>query len=255
MELHFNNPYNLGDCIFSIIYFNKLIKHDNSYRIIFHCNPDYHGQLKEISDNNNISLWPYCDIGESTWIGRDCLYHGTNGEYSGRYGQTTNFDEIYIHFYNYLSEKIKVDLKFNKAEDILYDSEQFLVDIDKYDLGYDLLVVNSTPLSRQFPHSVTEFDNIVQELSATRNVVTTKKVEGIDCTMDNDFTVLDIAKLSYYTPDIIAIHTAPHILALNKFTINKFKRWAIFDLHHSYSYNFMNHYTTLSGFQEDKFKW
>lgn len=250
MELHFNNQYHLGDCIFSIIYFNKIIKLNSVTRIIFYCQPQYHEQLQELIEGD-IVLEPWRDSGESTWINRELMYHGNIGNFNGVYGRTKNTDEIYIHFYNYLSKRNGLNITFNTREDILYDSEKYLIDINNYNLGYDVLVINSSPLSGQFPHSSNKFDDIIRKLNLRKRVITTKKVSGIDCTLDNKFTVLDIAKLSYHIKYVIAIHTAPHILMLNKFTIDRFKKWIMFDLRHNYSYSFMKHYPTLDKFMED----
>lgn len=249
-KLEFNNKYHLGDCIFSIIYFNKVLRKYTNSEIIFYCNSNYHKQLKEICEER-ILLKPFQNKGESTWIGRDGLYHGNQGPFSGKYGSTKNTNEIYVHFYNYLSSKCGLDIVFETKYDILYDSDQYLNNIDQYDKNYDIMVINSVPLSGQFQYSELELNNIIIDISEKYKVITTKKVNNIDCTLDMDYSILDIAKLAYYIDKIITIHTAPHILTLNKWTINKYKRWIVFDNHHSYDYDYIEHYTNLNEMKQN----
>jgi len=67
-------------------------------------------------------------------------------------------------------------------------------------------------------------------------LVTTTKVDGILCTMDDNLTVKDIAALSINVKVIIAINSGVVPGLLNKYTLKGIKQFYIFDNRCFYSY-------------------
>lgn len=246
MYLNFHNKYHLGDCIFTIIYINKLCRYDKRIKVKFYCNRDYHNQLYELIEcKEKVSLFEFKEIGESTWINRDNLYHGDK-LFKGKYAQYYYYDNIYIDFNNYLSNKINIDLKFINNKEILFDSFIENEELYSYKFDYDILIVNSTPHSKQFSYCEEEFNCLIRVIAKKFKVITTKKVEGIECTIDSGYSILEIGKLSCFIRIFICIHTAPHILTINNINIDKIENWYCLHNRHSINFDFVKHSRDLS---------
>ena len=67
-------------------------------------------------------------------------------------------------------------------------------------------------------------------------VVTTTKVDGVCCTMDDHLTIKDIASISIKARIIIAINSGVVPGLLNKYTLNNVNKVYIFDNRCEYSY-------------------
>ena len=80
--------------------------------------------------------------------------------------------------------------------------------------------------------------NLLDIINLNNNykIVTTKKIENINCTLDDNLTVKDIAALSTNVKYIIAINTGVIVGLFNKYTLNNVEKVYIFDrlLHYSY---------------------
>lgn len=247
--MNFNNNYHLGDCVFSIIYFNKVCRTHCDLEINFYCNISYHWELTQIIEfPDRIHLFPYEDKGESTWINREGFYHG-NGSFKGKFARMKYYDEIYIYFYNYLSKICDIDFCVHENIDTLYDSNLYLEGIEDFANSYEYLVVNSEPLSKQFVHDPECLNQIIIDLSKQYNVITTKKIDGIDCTLDNQYSLLDIGRISYFIKRFICIHTAPHILTLNKFNHHNIEQWICLHNRHSINFNFVKSFKSHKELQ------
>ena len=61
------------------------------------------------------------------------------------------------------------------------------------------------------------------------SIVTTKKIEGINCTRDDNLTVKNIGALSTKVKVIIAINTGVVPALLNTYTLSTVKKFYIFD--------------------------
>ena len=246
MYLSFHNEYHLGDCIFTIIYINKLCRYDRSINIKFYCNKEYHNQLHELIEyTERVSLLQFEKKGESTWINRENLYHGDK-IFKGKYAQYYYYDNIYIDFYNYLSNKNKIDLKFVSNREILFDSFEENEDLYSYKFDYDILIVNSSPKSDQFTFCEKELAIIIKEIARRFKVITTKKINGIPCTTDSQYSILEIGKLSCYIRNFICIHTAPHILTINNINIDIIENWYCLHNRHSINFDFVKHSRDLT---------
>ena len=86
--------------------------------------------------------------------------------------------------------------------------------------SYDILIVNSTPLSGQFNIPEYTANMLISELSSRYKIITTKKLSDIPCTSDYNMSLYQIGQLSMCCRCIIAVSTGPSWPALNIFNLN-----------------------------------
>lgn len=89
---------------------------------------------------------------------------------------------------------------------------------DRNAVGH-VLFVNSNPCSGQFM-DITAEDSLVPMLHclAARNpVITTKKVDGFECTADGNMKCVDIGRMSNSVKALVAVSTGPSWLCFNTF--------------------------------------
>ena len=123
----------------------------------------------------------------------------------------------------------------------LYESNIKINDIylDTFNNKYrkiDILILNSQPMSGQFNYNKAEWDEHIRELNHKYKVMTTTKVDGIPCTMDDNLTIKDIAAVSTRVKIIIAVNSGVVPGLLNKYTLNNVKHVYIFDDRCKFSY-------------------
>lgn len=58
-------------------------------------------------------------------------------------------------------------------------------------------------------------------------VITTQKIPGVECTRDKNMSLLDIANLTIGCRNVVAIHTAPMVTAVNTKSINTVQKWVL----------------------------
>jgi hypothetical protein len=102
--------------------------------------------------------------------------------------------------------------------------------------GYNILIINSVPASGQFDYN-DSFDQTIQQLASRYRVITTKKVVGVDCTLDTGMSLVDIGALAANCDHLVAIETGPHSACLNKWTVQNIKSWIVGHNTNSFLYN------------------
>ena len=112
----------------------------------------------------------------------------------------------------YISKKINIVNPIKSKRDLLIDIPYN----SKKSIQYDILIVNSKPLSNQFNFSEDRFNNIIKTLATDFKIITTLKISGIDSTADNNLSLLEIGQLSINCRAIVAISTGPSWPVLNK---------------------------------------
>lgn len=219
-----HNLYHLGDNIFSLIFINNIVEHNN-VNIEYSCR---HNFLSELSHHNykDINLSPLTQIYNSvdTWI------QGNNywGEYCISQKEKEDYyyyDEFYLKFYSNLSNRNELKHSFNDIEDTLY----YHPDLEKrrYD-DYDFLIINSRGGSGQFQYIPNDFKLLVNNLNNKGyKLITTEKIDDFDCTRDTNMNLKDIANLAIGCKNVIAVHTAPMVTALNKISIKTVNKWIL----------------------------
>lgn len=238
-DFHFWNTWHLGDHIFSCIYFYNIKDYIEKENIkVFYYIPDIYLYqvsefiscdniiLRSINEHKGINIWIGCDDYEYNWF--------KYSTYNDGYG----FDIFLLNFFNKLSEKINIPIKMNEFKyidnDLLLRYEA-LPDIYKH---IDILIINSQPLSGQVdmtPYFINDMHSTIIELNKKYKIVTTNKIDGINCTLDNNYTIKTIAAISTKAKIIIAINTGPLVGLFNEFTFNNSKIIYYIDKTNTYS--------------------
>jgi len=252
---HFNTymePH-LGDNVYHLDYLRKIINKDSSYHFTHYAREKYLDELQYhiIGYENNIQLKSYeCGIPSDAihgWINTDnWLFEKYYPKIVPSQGWPIHYDKMYIEWYDILEQKYKLPNPIKTSEDF----KPNFIGLDNYDLPkqYDVLIINSIPQSGQYNYEEDLFKKLIYHLiNQEYNVITTKKIDNIECTLDYNYNLLDIAKISTKTPIIIAVHTGPLALCLNKITLENCQFFYILDTKHSFSFDKVIHSSTLQS--------
>jgi len=250
--LHLYNIYHLGDNVFNFILFNKLKKYiDEKCIIYYYCQPEYINQVSEFKTSNNIHIKNICEKPNNSfelWINSRpiCYNHDIEMYKLRKRGiQRISYNDFYVRFFNFALYNLKIKLKIHN---LCYKDKELLKRYykihgkhnNKYS-NVDILFLNSQPLSGQYNYDKAKWDNYITNINKHFKIITTTKVENINCTMDDNLTIKDIASISTKTKVIIAINSGVLPGCLNKYTLNNIKHAYIFDDRNYFSYpNFEN---------------
>jgi hypothetical protein len=220
------NGAHLGDCVYSIIILNKtaIFLEKDDIHINLYCNQQYLRQLQEFIKSKRIILHPLEHKGLEIWIG--------NREFTNNFfdvGGKIPYDEFYVRFANELYNKLNIPLIIDKIE---YEDDDLLVRYNRLPEKYknvDYLIINSQPMSGQVLYIPFNWSQMVRKLSQNNKVVTTLKINGINCTLDEGLSIKDIAAISTNAKNIIAINTGPFAGCLNVYALNYVKKWVVYD--------------------------
>jgi hypothetical protein len=228
------NQYHLGDNIFNINYLNKY--HDYDYEFIYYIQDIYINEVIKHVTNKNIyieSISKYNGAGYNSWIGVNNFFQNNIVNFS------YNYDVFYMHFFKYFSHMLGIENVINSIYDTLYLSNfnMNILNTTQHN-NYDYLIINSHPNSGQFQYKNDDFENLCLYLiEKGYKIITTKKINNIECTLDYNFNLLDIGAISNVSNNIIAINTSPIITTFNTDNINVVNNRYVLDNNITYSYN------------------
>ena len=215
------NRYHLGDNLFNYILFYNISQYleENDITISYFAQLEYHDQLKEFNPSKNFILNDYYEEkGTHLWL----------GEYY-RFNIKRPFNLFFTLAFNSFLQSICFDTKFYSLK---YTDSDLLIRYDGLSEKYkniDILIVNSDPCSGQYNYNETYWNIYIKMLDEKYSIVTTKKIEGINCTRDDNLTVKNIGALSTKVKVIIAINTGVVPALLNTYTLSTVKKFYIFD--------------------------
>lgn len=234
MEINLFNVYGLGDDIFLFILFYNIKDYieENNIIINYYCNKKHHNQLSEFNCSKNVNILEYTEnirldnLALNMWIGNS--HDFKIYIYDKRTPQNLDtdhyFDIFYVNFFNQFLEMKNIPKKIEKLE---YDEPKLLEKYanlnkkfhNKYsDLDY--LILNSTPQSGQYIKDVNDWNKLIYKLNEKYKIVTTEKVENVNCTCDDNLSVMDIAAISTHSKKIIAVNSGVIPGLFNKYTLN-----------------------------------
>ena len=247
-KYYFHNFYHLGDNVFNMIFF-KIIKayiEENNIIIHYYCQPEYIKQASEFNDipnvkiehiqnkpSNSMELWIDKEIRGFSWTkiyNQNCQL-GMNRSFYDRF-----FSSFFNNVMDVMKIKIKIKTFYYKDSNL---KDRYISINKRFDNKYrkiDILILNSQPMSGQFNYNKSEWDEHIKLLNRNYKVMTTTKVDGIACTMDDHLSVKDIASISTRVKIIIAVNSGVVPGLLNKYTLNNIKHAYIFDDRCKFSY-------------------
>jgi len=241
-----HNPYHLGDNIFNFIMFYRIKKYieKNNIFIDYYCKPEYINQVSEFNCSSNITIKNIDD--ES--LPKQSIEMWQNNKKIGITFEEThskareldlkrvNYNLFYQVFFNKLLKKMHIPIKL---KNIYYKDEDIIRRFYKLESKYkeiDLLILNSEPFSGQYKYNKEIWDGMIKLYQFKYRLVTTTKVHGVLCTMDDNLTVKDIAALSTNVKVIILVNSGVVPGLLNNYTLENIKKVYTFDDRCFYSY-------------------
>jgi len=230
MNYSFYLHYGLGDSVFHILGLKTLIKkYGKDLNINFYVKDAHLKQLQEIIDSEKLSnmielksiesYYPYYLSYINAWINRNRQHIEAHHALARKKEDRIVFNKFYNEFFESLFNEIKL------KKDFVFELDYNLSDID-IELPFNndkktLFVVNSVPMSEQLKYDdVVEkrLDDYLLELSKKYNLITTKKVDGIEYFPHSILEYSNIAKKCDY---IVAINTGPTSLLLQDSILKK----------------------------------
>lgn len=249
---HLYNIYHLGDNVFNLIFFFLINNYIEQHNIIiyYYANKEYILQLNDFIYSKNVKLCSNDNRPKHAielWINNDLFNYTHINAVNLKKPNKVNFNLYYKEFFNSVLQLLNFNYKITK----FYYKDSNLINrynvmLDKYK-KFDILIVNSTPLSGQFNYNKIEWDNYICNLNNHFNIITTTKVnENILCTFDDNLTIKDIASLSTKAKIIIAINSGVVPGLLNYYTLTNVKKFYIFDVNNTYSYPNFEHKNNIN---------
>ncbi len=253
--LYVYNKYHLGDNIFNILFFNKILKYleKNAIFINYYLKKEY---IKEVNNflikSNNIKLIDY-DANKilpnmyHLWI-EDSLY---KMKYSNSVEKSLPYNMFLTYFFNETLSKWNMPIKIKT---IIYDDvkllelNQNITNKNNYYKNIDILFINSIPFSGQFIYNNDEWIEFMNQFSQY-NIITTNKIPHVKCTTDDNLSVKDIAAISMNAKVIICVNSGVVPGILNVYTMSKVKSIHCLDIKTYYNfplYPIFKGYKTLS---------
>jgi hypothetical protein len=233
--------FHLGDQIYNMILFSQIAAYleENNIYIDYTCRAEHHNQVREFITTPNVRLLEYPDdkfdkdapeYGLHMHIG-DNRFPIHNFNYKNK-----NFDEFYVVWYNQVLEMLGIPQKIYRFE---YTDTDLLIRYELLNEKYkdvDILIINSPPLSGQYNYHKPSWDATIKRLSSVGlNIVTTDRVDGIKCTLDDKLTLKSIGAISTRAKVIIAINTGPFSACFNSFAMQNVRRIWAFDYGNQYT--------------------
>ncbi len=225
------NKYHLGDHIFNMIFFNKILGYLklNNLKVHYFCLEQYHNQVNEFIFDKNYIILKKLDlnnlIGLEAWINNENLIKKYDLQ------NKIGFDRYYMYFFNLLCKKMNIPYYIH---DLKYTDDDLIIRYKNIHQKFnqlknlDILIINSEPLSGQYNYNKNDWNKFIIHLSSKYNIITTLKLNDLPCTMDFNFSCKDIAALSTTVKYIIAINTGPFVGCYNEYTLEHVKKIYIF---------------------------
>jgi hypothetical protein len=225
-HINFKSELHLGDCIMHTDFLNKMIK-INDVKVGFYIIEKYKDQVEEfIEDKTRIIPYNYSDAPSDA-----------NRAWMAQYGHIKqipfDFGLLKLNFYQTLCQHLNLKCPYNDIIDLLPDSP--LISENPNDENWDILLINSDGFSGQTGGMPLLCERFVEKFKH-KKIITTKKIFDVPCTLDLKYSVLDIAKLSLKCKTIIAVHTAPWHLVMNKINYDLNKKMFVIDANNYYTY-------------------
>lgn len=211
----------LGDNLAHLHFLRKLAAAYPDHGFTHFCHGDYLDQLREVvSDIPRIRLTAFAEAYfVSRWemrppdaLGSTNAWKNSSGFFD-RHPQKETYSAVMLDWYHELARRLGLESPLHTREDLLFDYPALNAKKIKFQSDpFDILIVNSPPLSGQAPRFYSEqMDSLIGRLAQSYRIVTTFRRPGLDlpCTMDLNATVTGIGRLSQVCNAIVMVSTGP----------------------------------------------
>jgi hypothetical protein len=196
------NEYHLGDQLHHLNYLRKVCQLNPEVEAIHSCKKEYHEQLKPLLEGLPITLTDLDHRGDAinAWIGTDGYF----------YNSPLNKDWVAFHldWFSHLSNKLGVMNPMQTVDTFLFDYPE----LGRKDYPpYDILIVNSVPMSGQLPdYNPWFFERLVKQYKDQGlSVITTYPTGLCQSTLELNMSVTDIGCLAKGVQRIQGVDTGP----------------------------------------------
>lgn len=234
--IDFISESHLGDCIIHADFLNKLIKVNEHIHINFYVIETYKNQVDEFIENKdrintfNRSEAPATAV--RAWM----------AQYGHIKSIPFDFGFLKLNFYNRLCQELHIKCPYNNLLDLLPDSSLFYE--NPKDQNWDILLINSDGHSGQTKDKPLDCTSFIEKFKH-KQIITTKKYKDLPCTMDLNYSVMDIGRLSLKCNLIIGVHTAPWHTVMNRKNYDANKKFFHMDVNNFYTYKNCTTITSL----------
>ena len=196
------NEYHLGDQLHHLNYLRKVCQEDTSIECIHYCKQEYHSQLLPLCEGVPITLQDlsHREDAINAWIGVDGYFY--------RSPLNKNWVAFHLDWFSHLSNQLGVMNPMQTPDSFLFDYPA--IQKGKYP-SYDVLIVNSVPMSGQLPDYNPWFFNKLTKkyLDEGSSVITTFPTNLCQSTLELNMTVTDIGALAKRVNRIQGVDTGP----------------------------------------------
>ena len=196
------NEYHLGDQLHHLNYLRKVCQEDTSIECIHYCKQEYHSQLLPLCEGVPITLQDlsHREDAINAWIGVDGYFY--------RSPLNKNWVAFHLDWFSHLSNQLGVMNPMQTPDSFLFDYPA--IQKGKYP-SYDVLIVNSVPMSGQLPDYNPWFFNKLTKkyLDEGSSVITTFPTNLCQSTLELGMTVTDIGALAKGVNRIQGVDTGP----------------------------------------------
>lgn len=209
----------MGDNLAHLLFLRKVAKANPDKHFVHAANQAYLPQLIEVvSDVTNISL---CDVESSVVPIHSVDVWKNHRDFWVNHPDKNDYVRFYLDFYEKIADKMMVDNPIKSGDDFFFDYPA-LSRKTSITEEFDVLVVNSPPMSGQFK-GYRDMSELIEMLARKLKVVCTHPVRSpeIACTLKLGMTVSQIGSLSTQCNKILMVATGPCWPTFNVW--NKFK--------------------------------
>jgi len=196
------NEYHLGDQLHHLNFLRRVCEFNPDTEAIHYCKQEYHSQLLPLCEDAPITLQDLPHRGDAinAWIGADGYFY--------RSPLNKNWVAFHLDWFSYLSNKLEVMNPMQHPDAFLFNYPE--LNKKKYP-AYDVLIVNSVPMSNQLPdYNPWFFERLTKKyLDEGSTVITTYPTNLCQSTLELGMSVSDIGSLAKSVNRIQGVDTGP----------------------------------------------
>lgn len=209
----------LGDNLCHLHFMRKLAQAYPEFRFIHYAHRAYLPQLIElVSDLTNLQLGDLESVSDGIgnfWDMKPRLDFCSRNAWKNVFGQweksplRNEWVEFSLEHFSWLASSMGLESPLKCADDLLFDYTA--IKRDGTAAPFDMLIVNSMPMSGQLPgYNTGDMEELVGELSQRYSCITTQPTKyAVSCTQHSNKTVSQIGWLSTFCKYIVMVSTGP----------------------------------------------
>ncbi len=210
----------LGDNLCHLHFMRKLAQRYPADHFVHFAHRQYLTQIVDmVSDLENLKLRDLESVSDGSgdyWtmkpdssLGSIDAWKNAHGFWE-HHGDKNDWVRFSLHHFEVMAVQMGLKTPLVTPNDLLFDYPALRANPARQ-TPFDILVVNSVPMSGQLPgFSHGEMESLVINLAARHHVVTTSHVtENIPCTASTGLTVTQIGNLSRFCKYIVMVSTGP----------------------------------------------